>query len=174
MIRTSEPEERLSAEDAVRGYKSLSRVERLFRTLKGIDLRVRPIRHRTEARVRAHIFLCVLAYYVEWHMRQALRSLLFDDEDLDEDRKRRDPVAPARSSESARRKKAKRVTSDGLSIHSFETLLKELGTCCRNRCRMKSDTSGSTFTEMTQRTSLQSRALQLLNLYPVGGNSRSP
>ena len=167
VIRTSEPRKRLSAEDAVRQYKSLSRVERLFRTLKGIDLQVRPIRHRTAAHVRAHIFLCVLAYYVEWHMRQALAPLLFDDEELETDRKVRDPVAPARASKSARRKKAKRVGSDGLPVHSFETLLRTLATQCRNRCRMVSLPSGATVDQVTEPTPLQVRARELLAVYPV-------
>ncbi|MCK4306365.1 MAG: IS1634 family transposase [Candidatus Eisenbacteria sp.] len=168
VIRTSEPREGLSAEDAVRQYKSLSQVERLFRTLKGIDIRVRPIRHRTAAHVRAHIFLCVLAYYVEWHMRQALAPLLFDDEELGADRKVRDPVAPARPSASARRKKAKRVREDGLPVHSFETLLRALATRCRNMCRMKSAPAGVTIRQLTEPTSLQARAAELLAVYPVG------
>ncbi len=167
VIRTSEPRKRLSAENAVRQYKSLSRVERLFRTLKGIDLRVRPIRHRTEAHVRAHIFLCVLAYYVEWHMRQALAPLLFDDEELETDRRVRDPVAPAKASKSARRKKAKRVGSDGLPVHSFETLLRALATRCRNMCRMKSAPAGVTIEQLTEPTPLQVRARELLAMYPV-------
>ena len=167
VIRTSEPRKRLSAENAVRQYKSLSRVERLFRTLKGIDLRVRPIRHRTAAHVRAHIFLCVLAYYVEWHLRQALAPLLFDDEELETDRKVRDPVAPAKASKSARRKKAKRVGSDGLPVHSFETLLRTLATQCRNRCRLVSVPSGATVDQMTEPTPLQVRARELLAAYPV-------
>jgi transposase len=90
-IQTSEPKERLSAEDTVRTYKSLSQVERAFRCLKGGDLLVRPIRHRTEDRVPAHIFLCVLAYYVEWHMRRALAPILFEDDQLETERTRRDP-----------------------------------------------------------------------------------
>lgn len=167
VIRTSEPQERLPAEDAVRQYKSLSQVERLFRTLKGIDLRVRPIRHRTEAHVRAHIFLCVLAYYVEWHMRQALAPLLFDDEELNNDRKVRDPVAPAKPSRSARKKKTKRTGTDGLPVHSFETLLQALATRCRNRCRMESVSSGATIEQVTEATPLQVRALELLAAFPV-------
>ena len=94
VLRTSEPEERLSAEETVRSYKSLAEVERAFRCLKGIDLLVRPIRHRTADRVPAHIFLCVLAYYVEWHLRQAWAPLLFEDEERVEQRKQRDPVLP--------------------------------------------------------------------------------
>lgn len=105
VIRTSEPKERLSAEQTVRSYKGLSQVERAFRTLKGLDLRIRPIHHRNETRVRAHIFLCLLAYYVEWHLRRAWASLLFDDEELPVTRHLRDPVAPAQPSAEARRKK---------------------------------------------------------------------
>ena len=116
VVRTSEPAARLSPEDTVRGYKNLARVEQAFRCLKGLDLRVRPIRHRTEDHVRAHIFLCVLAYYVEWHLRQAWTELLFQDEELDEARRRRDPVAPARPSASAQKKKRERTTRDGLPI----------------------------------------------------------
>ena len=96
VIRTSEPEERLSAEDTVRSYKNLAQVERAFRTLKGADLRIRPIHHRGEERVRTHIFLCLLAYYVEWHMRQALSPLLFDDEALPGQQSRRPQAVLAR------------------------------------------------------------------------------
>ena len=116
VVRTSEPAARLSAEDAVRGYKDLARVEQAFRCLKGIDLRVRPIRHRTEDHVRAHIFLCVLAYYVEWHLRQAWMELLFQDEELDKACRRRDPVAAARPSASVQAKKRTRRTPDGPQV----------------------------------------------------------
>jgi transposase len=105
VIRTSEPAERLTAADGVRSYKRLALVEQSFRCLKGIDLLVRPIHHRTAERVRAHIFLCVLAFYVEWHLRQAWEPLLFEDEELAVDRQRRDPVLPAKPSQSARVKK---------------------------------------------------------------------
>src|SRR5450756_2068372 len=111
VIRTSVPAGQLSAADAVRHYKGLARVERAFRCLKGIDLRVRPIHHRTEAHVRAHIFLCLLAYYVEWHLRQAWAPLMFADEALETDRQTRDPVAPATPSPAVRRKKAERQLS---------------------------------------------------------------
>jgi len=164
VIRTSEPAERLSAEDAVRSYKSLTRVECAFRSLKGIDLLVRPIWHHTEDHVRAHVFLCMLAYYVEWHLRKALAPLLFDDEELDENRKRRDPVKPAQSSESAKKKKTLRLTSEGLVVQSLDTLLMELGTRCRNRCRIKSDPKGPTFYQLTEKSPLQERAFQLLGL----------
>ncbi len=119
VIRTSESSQNLSAEDTVRSYKNLALVERAFRTLKGLDLQIRPIYHRSEDRVRAHIFLCLLAYYVEWHMRQALAPLLFDDETLAVERKNRDPVAPAKPTAPANRKKTVRLTEDGLPIHSF-------------------------------------------------------
>ena len=162
VIRTSEDKQHLSAEDTVRHYKSLAHVERAFRCLKGIDLRVRPIYLRTPDHVRAHIFLCLLAYYVEWHMRQALAPLLFADEELDQDRRRRDPVAPASSSVSAKRKKFERQTSDGLPVHSFDTLLQSLATRTRNTCQIKS--SGQTFQQLTPATPLQQRAFQLLGL----------
>ena len=164
VIRTSEPAERLSAEDAVRSYKNLTQVERAFRSLKGIDLLIRPIWHHTEDHVRAHIFLCMLAYYVEWHMRKALAPLLFDDEELDGNRKKRDPVKPAQPSASAKKKKNLRFTSEGLIVQSFDTLLMELGTRCRNRCRIKSDPKGPTFYQLTEKSPLQERAFQLLGL----------
>lgn len=164
VVRTSEPKSRCSAEDTVRRYKSLVQVERAFRSLKGIDLRIRPIHHRTEEHVRAHIFLCMLAYYVEWHMRRALAPLLFDDEELRQDRARRNPVAPAESSASAQAKKVSRLTADGLPVQSFNTLLRNLATRCRNTCRIPSDPSGTTFQQLTEATPLQARALQLLGL----------
>jgi transposase len=164
VIRTSESVERLSAADTVRSYKSLAQVERAFRTLKGMDLRIRPIHHRTEDHVRAHIFLCMLAFYVEWHMRQALAPLLFEDEELAQNRTRRDPVAPAQASDSAKTKKADRVTPDGFPVHSFDTLLRELATRCRNTCRIPSDPSGTTFQQLTEATPLQARAFQLLGM----------
>jgi hypothetical protein len=167
VIRTSEPSERLSAEQVVRSYKNLAEVERAFRTLKGIDLRIRPIHHHTEARVRAHIFLCLLAYYVEWHLRRAWATLLFDDETLPEARQLRDPVAPAQPSAAARRKRAQRRTADGLPIHSFRTLMAELGTRCRHRCRLKADPDSPVITQHTEPTPLQSRALDLIRLLPV-------
>jgi len=164
VIRTSEPAKRISAEDTVRSYKRLEQVETAIRCMKGVDLLVRPIYHRTKDHVRAHIFLCMLAYYVEYHMRKALAPLLFHDEELDERRKRRDPVKPARPSASAKRKKTLRLTSDGLDVHSFQTLLAELATLSRNRCRVKSDPDGPTFYELTESTPLQKRAFQFLGL----------
>jgi transposase len=164
VVRTSEEAGRCSAEDAVRRYKSLAQVERAFRCLKGLDLRIRPIHHRTEAHVRAHVLLCMLAYYVEWHMRQALAPLLFEDEELVRDRRRRDPVAPAEPSDSVQRKKSERVTADGLAVHSFDTLLQALGTRCRHVCSIPGDASGATFQQLTESTPLQARAFQLLGV----------
>jgi transposase len=166
VIRTSEPPERLSAEDTVRSYKNLARVEQAFRCLKTVDLLVRPIRHRKDPRIESHIFLCVLAYYLEWHLRQALAPLLFDDEALNVDRKRRDPVLPAKPSPSAQRKKHERQTEDGLPVHSFQTLLAALATRCRNYHRLQSDPD-ATFTQVTERNPLQQRAFDLVTAFPV-------
>jgi transposase len=163
VVRTSEPPERLSAPDAVRTYKSLALVERAFRCLKGVDLLVRPIFHRTEDHVRAHVFLCMLAYYVEWHMREAWAPLLFQDDELNQQRKQRDPVAPAQPSPSARLKKSTRRSSDGLPLNSFKTLLAELGKRSRDTCRVKTD-SPNRFTMVTEPNLLQARALELLGL----------
>jgi transposase len=163
VVRTSEPAERLKAQDAVRTYKSLAFVERAFRCLKGVDLLVRPIFHRTEDHVRAHVFLCMLAYYVEWHMREAWAPLLFQDEELAQLRQQRDAVAPAQPSPSVRRKKSTRRSSEGLPLHSFKTLLAELAKRCRNTCRVKTDPA-SRFTTLTDPSPFQARALELLGL----------
>ncbi len=170
VIRTSEARQSLTAEDTVRTYKSLSQVEQLFRTLKGIDLRVRPIRHRTEDHVRAHVFLCTLAYYIEWHLRQALAPILFEDEELTEERKHRDPVAPAQPSAAAKSKKETRITADGLKVQSYETMLADLATRCRNRCRVGGDPAAAAFDQVTRATPLQARVFELLDLYPVGSD----
>lgn len=163
VIRTSETQERFSAADTVRSYKNLSQVERVFRTLKGLDLRIRPINHRLADTVRAHVFLCLLSYYVEWHMRRALAPLLFDDEELESARARRDPVAAAAPSESARIKKVQRKTSDGLAVHSFDTLLEHLSTQCRNYCYPRDVAKAQKRIEiLTDPTPLQARAFQLL------------
>ena len=164
VVRTSEPKRRCSAPDTVRRYKSLAQVERAFRSLKGMDLRIRPIHHHTEDHVRAHILLCMLAFYVEWHMRTNLAPLLFQDEELSQDRTRRDPVAPAECSPSAQAKKMDRVTADGFPVHSFQTLLRELATRCRNTCRIPAEPSAATFRQLTEPTPLQARAFQLLGL----------
>jgi len=170
VIRTTETAERLSAEDTVRSYKNLAQVERAFRTLKGIDLLVRPIRHRSEERVPAHIFLCLLAYYVEWHMRRVWAPLLFEDEELLELRKHRDPILPATPSESAKAKKATHQTADGLPVHSFKTLIAELASRSRVTYGLKSDPSGPTFTQVPEPTPLQAKAYQLLASLPVAGH----
>jgi transposase len=164
VIRTSEPVERLSGADSVRSYKRLALVEQAFRCLKGIDLLVRPIHHRTAERVRAHILLCQLAYYVEWHLRQAWQSLLFEDEELNVDRRRRDPVAPAPASASVRRKKKTHTTSSALPVQSFRTLLAHLGTRCRNRCVVTRDPNQTTFHQVTEADALQLEALRLIKM----------
>ena len=164
VIRTSEPAERLTAADGVRSYKRLALVEQAFRCLKGIDLLVRPIHHRTADRVRAHILLCLLAYYVEWHLRQAWEPLLFEDEELAEERRHRDPVAPAQASKSARLKKKTRASSGGLPIQSFRTLLAHLGTRCRNTCVVTADHSQTTFRQVTEADALQAEALRLIKM----------
>jgi transposase len=171
VIRTSEPKRRLSAADAVRTYKGLSEVERTFRCLKGTDLRVRPIFHRLEDSVRAHIFLCMLAYYVEWHLRNAWEPLLFHDEERRANRARRDPVAPAEASESAEIKKAKRKTEDGLPVQSFKTLLHALASRCKNHCRPQSHPDEEAIDIVTQPTTLQARAYELIEAYPVARHS---
>jgi len=167
VIRTSESALSLPADDAVRHYKSLAHVERAFRCLKGIDLRIRPIFHRKENRVRAHIFLCMLAYYVEWHLRKALAPILFEDEEIELLRLTRDPVAPATPSPSVIEKKKTRQTEDGLPIQSFSSLLALMSTLCRNRCRLASDTTAPPVDVLTDITPLQQRALDLVAAFPV-------
>jgi transposase len=162
VIRTSEPKERLSAADTVRDDKHLALVEQLFRTLKGMEIRVRPIRHRIAQRVRAHIFLCLLAYDVEWHMRRAMAPLLFDDAELPDSRRTRDAVAPARLSASAQKKKTTQLTPESLPTHSFNTLLAALGTRCQKRCRLTTDPSVPPFDLLTAPTALPQRAFDLL------------
>lgn len=170
VIRTSEAAEQLSAADTVRSYKSLAQVERAFRSLKGLDLLIRPIRHRTQERVPAHIFLCLLAYYLEWHLRQVWAPLLFEDEQLAQQRPHRDPILPAHSSESAQAKKFTHHTADGLPVHSFHTLLADLASRARVTYSLKADHSGSTFQQVPPPTPLQAKAHELLNLLPVAGN----
>jgi hypothetical protein len=170
VLRTSESPQRLSAEDTVRSYKSLSQVERAFRCLKGMDLLVRPIHHRDEDRVKAHIFLCLLAYYVEWHLRRAWAPLLFEDQELQQERKRRDPILPATASESAQEKKRTRKTAEGFPVHSFTTLLKALASRARVTYALRSDAASPIFQQVSEPTPLQARAYELLSLLPVTGN----
>ena len=148
----------------MRRYKALTRVERAFRTLKTTDLQIRPIHHRLADRVRAHIFLCLLAYYVEWHMREAWRPLLFADNELAERARTRDPVAPAEPSASAKRQKATRRAADGTPLHSFRTLLEDLANVTRNVCRAKGQEGSrqSEFELDTQLSTEQARAIELL------------
>jgi transposase len=163
IIRTSVKAERMDAPTCVRTYKSLSQVERAFRSIKTMDLKVRPIHHHLEGRVRAHIFLCMLAYYVEWHMRQAWRELMFADEDQAA-KFSRDPVAPAKRSEAAMKKVLSRTLEDGTPAHSFQTLLRELETVVRNTCRTPNSTSDApTFQLTTKQNEKQKRALELID-----------
>ena len=164
VIRTSEPTQRLAADDGVRSYKRLALVEQAFRCLKGIDLLVRPIHHRIADRVRAHILLCLLAFYVEWHLRQVWQPLLFEDEELTEDRRRRDPVAPAQASESVRLKKKTHTTAGGLPVQSFRTLMAHLGTRYRNSCVVAGDPKQMTFFQVTDADALQAEALRLIKM----------
>jgi hypothetical protein len=164
VIRTNVPAPELAAEDAVRSYKSLSTVERAFRSCKTVDLHVRPIYHQLPERVRAHVFLCMLAYYVEWHMRQKLAPMLFEDEDpAAGEALRPSVVAPAQRSPSAQRKVSTLKAGDGLPAHSFATLLKDLGTLTRNRIQPKILTSPP-FDTLARPTQLQQRALSLLGV----------
>ena len=164
VIRTSEPKEDISGPDAVRTYKSLSQVEQAFRCLKTVDLRIRPIFLRDPDQVKAHIFICVLAYYVEWHLRQAWAPLLYADEELNTTRQTRDPVAPAKPSSSAQRKKITHRTPDGLDVEPFSTLLDELATVCLSTCYLADDPDGPTFQQETDPTPSQTRAFDLLAL----------
>ena len=172
VLRTSEPAGRLSSQDTVRTYKGLSDVERWFRTLKGLEVRVRPIRHREERRVRAHLFVCLLAGYVEWHLRRALAPLLFDDETLHEARRTRDPVAKAKPTPRAREKKTRRRTDDGLALHSLDTLIAHLATRCRNTCRVLSDRAAPPFALLTESTQTQRRVTKLIEMFPVPGTAK--
>jgi transposase len=161
IVRTSVPAGRLDAPACVRSYKSLANVERAFRSLKTIDLKVRPIHHRLADRVRAHIFLCMLAYYVQWHLREAWRELLFADTDLHA-KTTRDPVAPAQRSRAAQRKAASRTLDDGTPAHSFATLLADLASIVRNTCRAPHEArSEATFQITTTANAQQQRTLNL-------------
>ena len=164
VVRTSLGEAALAAPDTVRAYKRLNRVERAFRSLKSVDLKVRPVFHYTAERVRAHVLLCMLAYYVEWHMRQRLKPLLFDDEDPGgAEAARRSVVAPARVSDSARAKARRQRTNEDLPIHSFRTLLDDLATLCRNRV-VANMAGAEPFEMLTQPTALQQEAFRLLGV----------
>ena len=163
VIRTSVTAEAMSAEAAVLNYKRLAEVERAFRTLKGVDLHVRPIRHRLEERVKAHIFLSMLAYYVQWHMIEAWAPLTFKDEAEVDAARERNPVAPAKRSKAALDKVHTRALADGSRPMSFGRLLEHLGTIARNIMRPKSAKPGeATFTLTTRPTPKQQQALDLI------------
>ena len=164
IIRTSVPKEALSSEQVVASYKSLSNVERAFRSLKSVDLHVRPIHHRLADRVRAHILLCMLAYYVEWHMRQRLAPILFDEDDKPQAQAaRKSMVAPAQRSPSAELKALTKHTREGSKVHSFQTLLRDLATIVKNKIQ-PTDKSIAAFDLLTQPTAIQQRAFDLLGV----------
>ena len=162
LIRTSVPAAQMDAPDCVRNYKALANVERAFRSLKTIDLKVRPIHHHLADRVRAHIFLCMLAYYVEWHLREAWCELMFADSDQ-EAKTTRDPVAPAKRSKAALAKVASKLLDDDTPAHSFGTLMAELATIVRNTCRTpQAGPDAPTFEVTTVPNLKQKRAFDLL------------
>jgi len=161
VLRTSVPDSELEAPDVVRAYKQLKEVERAFRKLKG-PLELRPIHHRLEDRVRAHVFLCMLAYYLAWHLCQAWAELIFKDE---RPPTRADPVAKASRSPAATRKAQTKRTAGGQPCHSLTTLLSELSTRSRNTVRLPG--TGASFKQLTEPTPTQARALQLIDSYPL-------
>jgi hypothetical protein len=164
ILRTNLAAARLPTEEVVRSYKRLATIERAFRSLKTVDLKVRPIHHRAADRVRAHVFLCMLAYYVEWHMRRALASMLFDDDDpAASAAERRSVVAPAQRSPRAKAKALTKRTADGEPVHSFQSLLRHLRTIVKDRVRLKSD-AAIEFDKITTPTPPQQRALDLLGV----------
>ena len=167
VIRTSLAVDKLDAGATVAAYKSLSHVERAFRSIKTIDLHVRPVFHYNETRVRAHVFLCMLAYYVEWHMRERLKPMLFDDEYLDEaSATRASPVAKAIRSDHAKAKDATKLADDGLPLHSFRTLLKDLATLAYNITHTSLNPEAK-IVLTTRPTPTQSKAFELLALNPA-------
>jgi hypothetical protein len=164
VIRTSVPAKTLSSQDAVLSYKRLAQVERAFRSLKSVDLKLRPIHHHLANRVRAHVLICMLAYYVEWHMRRALAPILFDDDDKAAAARRRDSaVRKALRSDKAERKARTKQTADGSPVHSFQTLLRDLATLTKNRLQ-PSYVSAKPFEMLATPTPLQQRALDLLGV----------
>lgn len=162
VIRSSEPAKDLSADDAVRNYKRLADVEQAFRTLKGLELLVRPIHHRVDDRVRAHLFVCLLAYYVQWHLKRVWAPLLFADEHLTEHRADRDPVAQAKPAAEVCRKKAVRRNEEGYPLNSFRTLLAALATQCRTICQFGDGDSAIPISKTTDPSTLQYEAFRLL------------
>jgi len=164
VVRTSLPEQTLGDADTVRSYKSLARVERAFRCIKTVDLNVRPVYHWLADRVRAHVFLCMLAYYLEWHMRQCLAPMLFDDTDKDEaESLRSSVVAQAQRSKAAVKKQTTGVTPDGRPVHSFRSLLADLATLARNTI-ITAIAPLSPLTVLTRPTPIQQKAFDLLGI----------
>jgi len=164
VIRTNVPKKALGADQTVGAYKALGQVERAFRSLKTIDLEIRPVFHWTAPRVRAHVLLCMLAYYVEFHMRQRLAPILFDDHDrAAAAAERRSIVAPAQRSPAAKRKISARRTDDGLPVHSFRSLINDLATLCLNKVSLPSNPKYR-FDLPTKPTPLQARAFDLLGV----------
>ena len=162
IIRTSVPAAQMDAPECVRSYKALANVERAFRSFKTVDLKIRPIHHRLADRVRSHILLCMLAYYVEWHMREAWRELMFADTDQAA-KATRDPVAPAKRSQATLAKVADHALDDGTPAHSFATLLGEFTTIVRNTCRTpNTGPEAPIFAVTTSPNAKQARALELL------------
>jgi len=165
VVRTTVSAERLSPDEVVRSYKSLANVERAFRCIKTVDLNIRPIHHRKEERVRAHVLLCMLAYYVEWHMRRTLAPILFDDDDRKGGEARRDSVvAPARRSKRAEDKALSKRTDADEPVHSFKSLFRDLATITKNRVQPKA-TDAPFFEIITKPTPLQQRVLDLLGVH---------
>jgi hypothetical protein len=165
VLRTSLSAKAMTATDTVSAYKSLARLERAFRSLKTVDLEIRPVFHWTSPRVRAHVLLCMLAYYLEWHMRQALAPLLFDDHDRPAaEAQRASPVEKAKVSSAARRKAQNKRTDEGLPVHSFRSLLADLATLTRNTVSFGGNT---TMTILAKPTRIQRQAFRLLDVKPA-------
>ena len=165
IVRSNVEPQLFDAEQTVRAYKDLAKVERAFRSMKTVDLKVRPIFHRRPDRVRAHVLLCMLAYYVEWHMRAKLAPLLFDDHDREAgERQRESVVRPPQRSPAARAKAASKRTADDLPVHSFRSLMSDLGTLTVNQMQVVD--GGSTFSLPTQPTPVQRRCFELLGVPP--------
>ena len=161
VLRTSLESTLMDAATTVKAYKSLSQVEEAFRCYKSIDLKVRPIYHYKGDRVKAHIFLCMLAYYVEWHLKQCLAPLLFEDEEIDDGSLN---VIKASRSESAQSKERKKRNQENLPVHSFRTLLEDLGTICLNTVECTIREGSYRFSKITRPTQLQQQALDLLGV----------
>jgi transposase len=165
IIRTSVRAETLNAAQTLRAYKSLAQVEQAFRSYKTVDLKVRPIYHRLEQRVKAHVFLCMLAYYVEWHMRKALAPLLLDEEKVTEgEGKIVSVVVPAKRSKKTRAKAATKKTIEKFPVHSFRTMIADLATIVKNKFQSQGLEASLTFEKITQPTVLQQKALDLLGV----------